>query len=86
MEKIEETNRFKRAWIWFWFNDVTRVCCLLGLPLIPLVTILGGVFGWGEYLRDVSIFAYSLLLIWMFIDNDYSNLRRIGMTEYRKKI
>lgn len=81
-----ETNRLKRAWIWIWYNDITRLCVLLGLPVIPVMLIAMSIFGPGEYLRTVAGAAYILFFGWAMIDNDYSNLRRIGMNEYRKKI
>ena len=81
-----ETNKLKRAWIWLWYNDVTRFAVQLGLPIIPVILLVAYFFGVGEYLRTVAMFAYMFTFGWMIIDNDYSNLRRIGMTEYRKKI
>lgn len=81
-----ETNKFKRAWIWLWYNDITRLCVLFGLPVIPVILITILIFGTGEYLRTVSGVTYILFFGWALFDNDYSNLRRIGMNEYRKKI
>lgn len=81
-----ETNKFIRAWIWFWYNDITRLCVLIGVPVIPVVAATTAVFGPGEYLRTVAGVTYVLFFAWALIDNDYSNLRRIGMNEYRKKI
>jgi len=81
-----ETNRLKRAWIWVWYNDITRICVLLGLPVIPVVLLTAMIVGPGEYLRTVAWITYILFFGWALIDNDYSNLRRIGMNEYRKKI
>ena len=86
LEVAMETNKLKRAWIWLWYNDVTRFAVLLGLPIIPVILLVAYFFGVGEYLRTVAMFAYMFTFGWMIIDNDYSNLRRIGMTEYRKKI
>ena len=81
-----ETNKFIRAWIWLWYNDITRLCVLLGLPVIPVIVVVATVFGLGEYLRTVAVISYVLFFGWALLDNDYSNLRRIGMNEYRKKI
>jgi len=81
-----ETNKFKRAWIWIWYNDITRICVIIGLPVIPVVAEAAIMFGPGEYLRTVAGMAYAFFCVWALIDNDYSNLRRIGMNEYRKKI
>jgi len=82
----QESNKFKRAWIWFWFNNWTRILCMIGIPLLPLVCVVGTIFGWGEYLKGVALITYSALMAWMFLDNDYSNLRRIGMNEHRENI
>jgi len=82
----EETNRLKRFWIWLWYNDATRLLIILGVPVIPVVVLAGVLFGPGEYLRPVAMSAYVFTFGWAFIDNDYSNLRRIGMDEYRKKL
>lgn len=81
-----ETNKFKRAWIWFWYNDYTRFAVLLGLPVIPVVLLTAYVFGSGEYLLNVAILTYTLLFGWGVCDNNYSNLRRIGLDEYRRKL
>ena len=81
-----ETNKFIRAWIWFWYNDITRLCIILGLPVIPVIAVVAAVFGPGEYLRTVAGFTYIFIFGWALLDNDYSNLRRIGMDEHRKKI
>ena len=81
-----EKNKFKRAWIWIWYNDITRIFVLLGLPVIPILIIVSTIFGDGEYLRVVAVVTYVVFFGWALIDNNYSNLRRIGMNEYRKKI
>jgi len=81
-----EKRPLVRAWIWFWYNDVTRLGLMLGLP-IPLV-LLGAysLFGPGEYLRNVAIFSYLLGLGWAMLDNDYTQLERIGLDVYRKPL
>lgn len=81
-----ESNRLKRAWIWIWYNDITRLCVLLGLPVIPVVVGIAAIFGPGEYLRLISGFTYVAFFGWALLDNDYSNLRRIGLDERRRKI
>lgn len=81
-----ETRRLVRAWIWFWYNDITRTCVLMGLHL-PFV-LLGSyaLFGPGEYLRNVAIGAYLAVFFWAMVDNDYTQLERIGLTVYRKPL
>ena len=85
-EDTMKINNLEHAWIWIWYNDVTRVFVLLGLPVVPIVLIVSVMFGPGEYLRTVALVTYMLFFVWMVIDNDYSKLRRIGMNEYRKKL
>ena len=81
-----EKNKFKRAWIWFWYSDYTRFAVLFGLPVIPVLLLFGCVFGVGEYLRVVATVTYMFIFAWALFDNDYSNLRRIGLDEFRRKI
>jgi len=81
-----ETNKLIRAWIWLWYNDITRICVLIGLPVIPVIVIARVIFDQGEYLRLVAGITYVVFFGWAILDNDYSNLRRIGMDERRKNI
>jgi len=81
-----EHNRLKRMWIWIWYNDITRLCILFGVPVIPVVLGLLATIGPGEYLRDIAAGTYLLLVAWAILDNDYSQLRRIGLDEYRRRI
>lgn len=71
LELRMETNKLKRAWIWVWYNDITRICVLLGLPVIPVLIITATVFGSGEYLRAVAGATYILFFGWALMDNDY---------------
>jgi len=91
----QETNRFKRAWIWFWYNDITRLFLLL-IPthllftLLPVLYLLHLVLGISHMSADTfRIFLFIFWggpLLWAMVDNDYSNLRRIGLNEYREKL
>jgi len=81
-----EKNKFKRAWIWLWYNDITRLCVLFGLPVVPVLLFAIIIFGLCEYLRTLAVLTYVGFFVWALIDNDYSNLRKIGMDEYRRKI
>jgi hypothetical protein len=81
-----EKNKFKRAWIWLWYNDITRLCVMIGLPTIALLFAVGLIFGFGEYLRFVAMVHYVIMFGWMMLDNDYSNLRRIGLNEHRQAL
>jgi len=77
---------YMRWWILFWYNDITRFCIILGIPSAMLCIFIGYLFGAGEYLRDIALWSYCLLFAWALIDNDYSNLRKVGLDEYRKPI
>lgn len=82
-----ETNKFKRAWIWFWYNNITRLLLLVGLPIAPAIGIayyLG--IRDGEVMRGIAMFTYMLFVGWGILDNDYSNLRGIGLDEHRSKL
>ena len=81
-----ETNKFVRAWIWFWYNDATRICIIIGIPILPAIAVSYVIFGPGEYLRGVAMATYLFFCLWAGTDNDYSNLRRIGLDEYRRKL
>jgi hypothetical protein len=59
---------------------------MLGIPAIPVTLASWLIFGQGEYLREVAMFTYLFFVACALFDNDYSNLRRIGMDEYRNKI
>lgn len=83
----EETRPLVRAWIWFWYNDVTRLLLIL-LPghlllTLPLLYWLGFT---GESLRTGTSLLIATGYFWAFIDNDYSQLHRIGLSVYRKPL
>ncbi len=81
-----ETNKYTKAWIWIWYNDITRLCILFGCPVLPAISMCYLVFGSGEYLKTVVIIVYAFFIGWAMVDNDYSHLRRIGLDEYRNKL
>ena len=81
-----ETNKFIRAWIWFWYNDITRVCILLGLHLILTIPLLILVGVSGESLKTIVMAQYVFMIVWAVADNDYSNLNRIGLSVNRKPL
>lgn len=81
-----ETNKFVRAWIWFWYNDVTRICIIIGVPVLPASIVAYFIFGPGEHLRSVALATYTIFCGWALLDSDYSNLRRIGLDEYRRNL
>lgn len=80
-------SKFERWWIWFWYNDITRlVFVALGgnlLITIPILMYLGVA---GEVLRQIVLAQYILVMFWAVADNNYSNLRKIGLDEYRRPL
>ena len=82
----EETRPLVRAWIWFWYNDITRMLLLVGLHLPVVLLATYAIFGPGEYLRDVAVAAYMLTFCVMLVDNDYTQLRRIGLDVNRQPL
>jgi len=82
-----EMNKFKRWWIWIWYNDITRIflvmCPIWAVFAVILMAYLKIDF---PIIRPVITGLWGILFLLMVTDNDYSNLRRIGLTEYRKPI
>lgn len=81
-----EHRRLVRAWIWFWYCDATRLAVLLGVH-VPLV-LLGfyAVGGPSEYQHTVAFWAYAVVFGWALLDNDYTQLERIGLDVYRRPL
>lgn len=75
-----------RAWIWFWFNDITRLVFLCGLHVPLLVLGCYAVFGPGVYLNQVAFWSYGVFFCWAMLDNDYTQLERIGLDVYRRPL
>lgn len=74
-----EKNPVKRAWIKFWYNSVTRFLVVL-LPsyfiiLVPALRYLGVP---GETQRTIVTLVYLAVIGWAMMDNDYTQLQRIG--------
>lgn len=83
----QETNRLIRAWIWFWYNDVTRflgVMCGLHLLFTVLPMIYFGIPK--ETIQNIALFQYFVIFAWAIIDNNYNNLNRIGLDAYRRTL
>ena len=86
-EVIQETNPLKRFWIWFWYNTATRFLVIL-IPsyfviLIPLLLYLEVP---EPYFRHILSGAYAGGFVWAMLDNDYSNLERIGLDVDRRPL
>ncbi len=76
-----------RAWIWFWFNDWTRLLVVgLGGHLLLFIPLLYALGVQGEALRSASIGLYLAILGWAMVDNDYTNLNKIGLDVYRRPL
>jgi hypothetical protein len=75
----EPLGLLHRGWIRFWYNTVTRLLFVL-LPgyfvgLIPLLRYLEVP---PEYANKVLVAAYVGVFLWAMVDNDFSQLNRIG--------
>lgn len=83
----KKISTIKKWWIWFWYNDLTRFLFVMFplyfIILIPLL-IWAGVSE--DLFRIILTMIYVSVWAWAIIDNDYSNLRKIGLDEYRKPL
>lgn len=84
--KKQETRKLVRAWIWFWYNDVTRLAVLLGVPAVLAAVVLAWLGVDGEARKSGVLATYVVGLIWALLDNDYSQLNRIGLSVYRRPL
>lgn len=80
-------STLRNAWVWFWYNDVTR-CVVVLLPsyflvLVPLLLWLGMP---PEAMKPVLSLVYTTVLCWATIDNDYSKLEDIGLDVNRRPL
>ena len=80
-------SNLKKIWIWFWYNDITRLFVVI-IPsyfiiLIPCLMMLGLT---AEIIKYMLCIVYVFVFSWAIIDNDYSNLRKIGKDEYRRPL
>jgi len=77
----------KKAWIWFWYNQWTRIFVVL-IPtyfviLIPLLKLLGVP---EETFNKYLGLIYMGIFWWAVFDNDFSKLRHIGLDEHRRPL
>lgn len=78
---------FKRFWISFWYNDVTRMIGVLGgLHLLPTLVLLAYLSVDGETIQTLLAIQYLAVFAWAMVDNDYNNLNKIGLDCYRKPL
>ena len=80
-------NRYQKAWIWFWYNDMTRIFLVLFpsyfVILIPLLLWFGVS---GEMLGKTLGIVYLYIFAWAAIDSDYSKLEKIGLDVWRRPL
>ena len=80
-------SKTKKYWIWFWYNDITRLCFVMFplyfIILIPLLIWMGIS---EEAFKKILSIVYLSVWAWALVDNDYSNLRKIGLDENRKPL
>jgi hypothetical protein len=83
----EEKNKLKRAWIWFWYNNTTRFLLILFPSYLALVipALLYLNFT-GEAMRHTISLIYVAGIFWAMMDNDYSQLERIGLDVDRRPL
>jgi len=85
-EVLQEENKIKRFWIWLWYNDIFRIFFVL-IPSYFIILVPFCCYFFGENTSKAILpFVYLFVFAYAMINNDYSNLRRIGMNEYREKI
>jgi len=85
----QEQNSIKRFFIKLWYSDWFRVCFIIvGIWWqIPLLLYLSSKLNLSEKcMETVSIALYLGLLFLGMVFNNYSNLRRIGLNEYHRKL
>ena len=85
---VQEQNRLKRAFIWIWYSGKFRVIFILFnfWWLLPLMLWL---YSLGLDIQAVKCIAFLLhmsLFMMGCIFNDFSNLRKIGLDEYRNSL
>jgi len=80
-------NPVHRFVIKTWYSEWFRLLIVLGVPYVPMLTYFSCKYNWGADLSKTVVLG-SYILGWIFglSINDWSNLRRIGLTEYHRKI
>jgi hypothetical protein len=78
---------FERWFIWFWYSDMFRVLCIV-FPAHLILTVPFMIYF--DFNKDFVGFLcwmqYFIMILLAIASNDYSELRKIGMDEYRNKI
>lgn len=86
-KEISFLKKINNCWIWFWYCDITRLFFVL-IPsyfvlLVPTLLLFNVP---EEHFKSILMFTYIGVFLFALIDNDYSNLRKIGLNEYREKL
>ena len=80
-------NPLHRLAVRVWYSDLFRMYfVLLPLWLIPVALLLLRAGVGADACRTICVVLYPVLCGAALTFNDYSNLRRIGLNEYHKKI
>jgi len=83
----KKITKIKKYWIWFWYNEWTRIFIVMIpsyfiflIPLLMWLDINEKIF------RLILCITYVFIFCWAILDNDFSNLRKIDMDEYRRPL
>jgi hypothetical protein len=80
-------NPVHRFIIRIWYSEPFRFLIMFGIPYVPLFIYLAMKCNWNDHLAEaVTMGSYVLGWILGLSINDWSNLRKIGLTEYHNKI
>jgi hypothetical protein len=84
---MNKVSKIEGAWIWFWYNNITRIFFVMVptyfVVLIPLLMYFGLQ---GEALRQTVMITYIAVFMIAMMDNNYENLNKIGLDVNRRKI
>ena len=80
-------NPIYRLIIRVWYSEWFRGCILFGIPHVPVLIYLACKYNWNSDLGEAIVLGSYLMFFALGLAiNDWSNLRRIGLTEYHEKI
>lgn len=83
----QETNKFKRWFIYYWYNDWVRALVILN-PLTYALILLGLLYLGMPEEYGTTVFSILIFVGWVSAAgfNDYNTLNRIGLDCYRKPL
>lgn len=83
-------SKFHRWWIWFWYNDYTRMFVVLiptyMLILVPVLLLILPQSVITSWMPQITAYIYLIVFTWAMLDNDYTNLNKIGLDVYRNPL